>query len=94
MLRKSSLGRWIKRRSFWEYRCEELKVCSRNWIYPRSAESSGSNLKFDKPETQEAVSMILKYAKDKEKGSFNPFRERDELSRGLGNKEHIGRTRG
>ena len=71
-----------------------LKVRSRNWIYARSTESSGSNLKFDKPETQEAVSRILKYAEDKEKGSFNPSRERDELSLGLGNKEHIGRTRG
>ena len=28
-----------------------LKVCSRNWIYVRSTESFGSNLKFDKPET-------------------------------------------
>ena len=71
-----------------------LKVRSRNWIYVRSTESSGSNLKFDKPETQEAVSRILKYAEDKEKGSFNPSRERDELSLGLGNKEHTGRTRG
>ena len=49
-----------------------LKVRSRNWIYARSRESSGSNLKFDKPETQEAVSRILKYAEDKENGSFNP----------------------
>ena len=71
-----------------------LKVRSRNWIYARSTESSGGNLNFDKPETQEAVSRILKYAEDKEKGSFNPSRERDELSLGLGNKEHIGRTRG
>ena len=71
-----------------------LKVCSRNWIYARSIESSGGNLKFDKTKTQEAVSRILKYAKDKEKGSFNPSRERDELSLGLGNKEHTGRIRG
>ena len=71
-----------------------LKVRSRNWIYARSTESSGCNLKFDKPETQEAVSRILKYAKDKENGSFNPSRERDELSLGMGNNEHIGRTRG
>ena len=70
-----------------------LKVRSRNWIYARNTESSGSNLKFDKPETQEAVSRILKYVEDK-KGSFNPSRERDELSFGLGNKEHTGRTRG
>ena len=71
-----------------------LKVRSRNWIYARSTESSDSNLKFDKPETQEAVSRILKYAKDKEKGSFNPSIERDELSLGLGNKEHTCHTRG
>ena len=42
-----------------------LKVRSRNWIYARSTESSSGNLKFDKPETQEAVSMILKYAENK-----------------------------
>ena len=71
-----------------------LKVRSRNWIYARSTESFGGNLKFDKPETQEAVSRILKYAKDKEKGSFNPSRERDELSLDLRNNEHSGRTRG
>ena len=41
---------------------KNLKVRSRNWIYERSTESSGGNLKFDKPETQEAVSRILKYA--------------------------------
>ena len=28
-----------------------LKVRSRNWIYARSIESSGGNLKFNKPET-------------------------------------------
>ena len=72
---------------------KNLKVRSMNWIYA-SIESSDGNLKFDKPETQEAVSRILKYAKDKEKGSFNPSRERDELSLGLGNNEHIGHTRG
>ena len=56
---------------------KNLKVRSRNWIYARSTESSSSNLKFDKLETQEAVSRILKYAEDKEKGSFNPSRERE-----------------
>ena len=73
---------------------KNLKVRSRNLIYARSTKSSDGNLMFDKPETQEAVSRILKYAKDKEKGSFNPSRERDELSLDLGNKEHTGRTRG
>ena len=37
---------------------------------------------------------ILKYAEDNEKGTFTPSRERDELSLGLENKEHTGRTRG
>ena len=73
---------------------KNLKVCSRNWIYTRSTESSGGNLKFDKSKTQEAVSRILKYTEDKEKGSFNPSRERDEVSLGLGNKKHICHTRG
>ena len=39
---------------------KNLKVRSKNWIYARRTESSDSNLKFDKPETQEAVSRILK----------------------------------
>ena len=73
---------------------QNLKVRSRNWIYARSIELSNGNLKFDKPETQEVVSRILKYAEDKEKGSFNPSRERDELSLGWGNNEHTGRNRG
>ena len=30
----------------------------------------------------------------KEKGSFNPSRERDKLSLGLGNNEHTGSTKG
>ena len=34
---------------------KNLKVRSRNWIYARCIESSGGNLKFDKPETQETV---------------------------------------
>ena len=42
-----------------------LKLRSRNWIYARSTESSDGNLKFDKPETQEAVSKILKYVEAK-----------------------------
>ena len=89
MPRKSSLGRWTG-----NIDVKNLKVRSRNWIYTRSTESSDGNLKFDKPETQETVSRILKYAKDKEKRSFNPSRERDEHSLGLGNKEHTGHTRG
>ena len=37
-----------------------LKVRSRNVIYARSTESSSGNLKFDKLETQEVVSRMLK----------------------------------
>ena len=71
-----------------------LKVRSRNWIIGRSTSiEASSGLKFNNPETEHAVSKILKYAKDKEKGSFKPSRERDELSLALGNPEHIGRTR-
>ena len=55
---------------------KNLNVHSKNVIYARSIESSTGNLKFDKPETQEAVSRILKYAEDKETGLFNPSRER------------------
>jgi hypothetical protein len=80
--------------TFGNINVKNLKVCSRNWIYARNIESSGGNLKFDKPKTQEVVSRILKFTEDKEKGSFNHSRERNELSLGLGNNEHIGYTRG
>ena len=65
---------------------KDLRKHLKQWIYARSVDSF--DLKFAEPKTEEAVSKILKYAKDKEKGSFNPSRERDELSLGLGNKEH------
>jgi hypothetical protein len=70
-----------------------LKLRSRNWILGSSTDASSTFLKFDNPATEEAVSKILKYAKDKEKGSFKPSRERDELSLALENSEHIGHTR-
>jgi hypothetical protein len=73
---------------------KKLKSRLRNWIYARSVDSSSSSLKFAKPETEEIVSRIMKYAEDKEKGTFTPSRERDELSLALGNPEHTGRTRG
>jgi hypothetical protein len=57
-------------------------------------EESGSTIKFAKPETEQAVSRILKYSEDREKGSFTPSRERDKLTLGLGNPEHTGRVRG
>jgi hypothetical protein len=60
----------------------------------RGVDLSGSSLKFAKLKTEEAVSRILKYAEDKEKDTFSPSRERDDPSLGLGNVEHIGRTRG
>jgi hypothetical protein len=72
----------------------KLKPRIKCWIFTRSVEESGSSLKFAKPETKEAVSRILKYAEDKEKGTFTPSRERDELSLALGNPEHTGRVRG
>ena len=72
----------------------KLKPRLKQWIYTRSMDSSSSSLKFAKPETREVVSKILKLAEDKEKGTFNPSRERDELTIALGNPEHTGRTRG
>jgi hypothetical protein len=70
---------------------KELKKCLKQWVYARSVDSS--DLKFAE-ETEEAVSRILKCVEDSENGVFTPSRERDELSVGLGNPEHIGRTRG
>jgi hypothetical protein len=71
---------------------KNLKRCLKQWIYERSVDSS--DLKFAETETEEAVSRILKLAEDTDKGTFTPSRERDDLSIGLGNPEHIGRTRG
>jgi hypothetical protein len=72
----------------------ELKPRLKQWIYARSVDSSGSSLKFAKTKTGEVVSKILKLAKDKENGAFNPSREMDELTVALGNLEHTGCTRG
>ena len=71
---------------------KDLRKRLKQWIYARSVDSS--DLKFAEPETEEAVSKILKYAEDAENGAFTPSRERDELSLALGNPEHTGRTRG
>jgi hypothetical protein len=49
---------------------------------------------YNRYDTTHHVSRILKYAEDKEKGTFTPSRERDELSLDLGNPEHTGRVRG
>jgi hypothetical protein len=70
----------------------KLKTRVKQWIYARSVDSSA--LKFAELDIEEAVSRILKYAEDSEKGTFTPSREKDELSLGLGNAEHTGRTRG
>jgi hypothetical protein len=72
----------------------KLKPRIRRWIYVRSVDESGSSLKFAKSETTEAVSRILKYTEDKEKGTFTSSRERDELSLALENPEHTGHVRG
>jgi hypothetical protein len=72
----------------------KLKPHIRHWIYARSVDQSDSSLKFAKSETTDAVSRILKYVEDKEKGTFTSSRERDELSLGLRNHEHIGHVRG
>ena len=71
---------------------KDLRKRLKQWIYARSVDSS--DLKFAEPETEEAVSKILKYAEDAENGAFTPSRERDELSLALGNPEHTCRTRG
>jgi len=71
---------------------KDLRKRLKQWIYARSVDSS--DLKFAKPETEEAVSKILKYAEDKDKGSFKLSKGRDELSLALENSEHTGHTRG
>jgi hypothetical protein len=71
----------------------KLKPCIQCWIYA-SVDQSCSSLKFAKLETTEAVSRILKYVEDKEKGTFTPSRERDELSLVLRNLEHTCHVRG
>jgi effector-binding domain-containing protein len=49
-----------------------LKTRLKQWIYTRSVDSSDH--KFSEPETEQAISRILKYAEDTEKGTFNPSR--------------------
>lgn len=55
---------------------------------------AAKELKFNKAETQAVAENIMKYAEDRAKGEFEPSREKDELSMGLGNPEHTGRVRG
>ena len=40
------------------------------------------------------IEAIRTAVKDVEEGRFHPDREKDKLTRGLGNDEHTGRTRG
>jgi hypothetical protein len=75
-------------------RVMKLNQRTKRWVFARNLEESGSSLKFANQETEEAVSRIMKYSEDIEKGSFTPSREKDELSLGLGNPEHTGRVRG
>jgi len=44
--------------------------------------------------TDEAAKNILAMVAKQKEGSFKPSRERDTLSVGLGNPEHLGRVRG
>ena len=66
---------------------------AKRWILGRSDSKSGE-LKFSNPDTEQVVSKILSYGEEKEKGSFKPSREKDELTMGLGTAEHTGRVRG
>jgi hypothetical protein len=72
----------------------KLRPRIKRWVFARNTKESGSSIKFAKPETEQAVSRILKYSKEREKGLFTPSSERDELSLGLGNPEHTRRVRG
>src|SRR5438045_2433353 len=68
---------------------------SKNWtLARRTTSSSGGEISFNKPETQQVVQKITEIQVQVTQGSFVPDRENDILTQALGNKEHSGRTRG
>src|SRR6266508_4176272 len=68
---------------------------SKNWILARrTTSSSGGQISFNTPETQQVVQKITEIQAQVTQGSFVPDRENDILTQALGNKEHLGRTRG
>ena len=75
------------------YNLKGVSKRAKHWILGRNLEASNA-LKFNNPETEQAVSKILKYGEEKLQGSFKPSRERDDLSLALGNPEYTGRVKG
>jgi hypothetical protein len=53
-----------------------------------------TGVSFDDPNVEEVAKNIYAMAAKQSQGSFKPQRERDILTAGLGNPEHLGRVRG
>ena len=60
----------------------------------RGNHESEAGLSWPDPMTDEAAKNILAMVAKQKEGSFKPSRERDTLSVGLGNPDHLGRVRG
>src|SRR6266498_2719630 len=60
----------------------------------RSISSSCAELSFNKPETVEVINKLAEIHAQATQGSFVLDRENDVLTKALGTKEHLGRTRG
>ncbi|KAG2555492.1 hypothetical protein PVAP13_8NG031164 [Panicum virgatum] len=67
---------------------------TRNWVLGRKPKVVDGKMVFPEPQTAEAVEKIQEVVRKEVSGEFTPNREVDELSVGLGNKEHRGRVRG
>lgn len=71
---------------------EQVGERSANWILARKPKETESGLSFEDPMLEEATKSILAVAAKTQEGKFKPQRERDILSEGLGNPEHLGRV--
>jgi hypothetical protein len=75
---------------------EQCARRSRNWALAHGAvydERTGKLVK-KKKQIAEPLGALVKTIVEVQEGTFQPDRENDELTKALGNKEHIGRTRG
>ncbi|KAJ1276978.1 hypothetical protein BS78_05G258600, partial [Paspalum vaginatum] len=64
------------------------------WVKGREVKVPGGQTRIAKPETQEVVERIRFWAEKEKEGKFISDRENDDLTKGLGTKEHGGRVRG
>ena len=100
-------GGYIKKNPMWDQREQSLIAScvapetadwqprSKHWLFGRGATlSDDGHVQCRNPQEQEVAQKIAEAHDLSSQGSFNPDKEKDELTLALGNKEHPGRIRG